>query len=299
MFEENNKSRRNFLKTLPAALAASTAALTSCDNLEFDNFLQKNLRTLSKDEVNEILINLEEKYAKKYGKEFEVTAESAIDDTLFGFALDLSRCIGCRQCVYACVDENNQSRNPQVHWIQVLQMENDKGIDFMHANVHYNPELVPEEGYFYLPVSCQQCENPQCIKVCPAQATWREPDGIVVVDYDWCIGCRFCMAACPYGSRHFNWGEPTIPKEEINTKTHVLGNRPRTKGVVEKCTFCIQKVRVGKYPSCVEACPTGSRKFGNLLDPDSEIRYILENKRVLVLKGELNTQPKYYYYFGN
>jgi Fe-S-cluster-containing dehydrogenase component len=86
--------------------------------------------------------------------------------------------------------------------------------------------------------------------------------------------------------------------DELNTEVHYLGNRPRKKGVVEKCTFCIQRVRVGKYPACVEICPVGARKFGNLLDPDSEIRYILENKRVLVLKQELNFQPKFYYFFG-
>jgi len=177
-------------------------------------------------------------------------------------------------------------------------MEKEKGIDFAHSTVHYNPETVPEPGHFYLPVACQQCRNPQCITVCPTKATWQEEDGIVVVDYNWCIGCRYCMAACPYGARHFNWGEPNIPLEEINPETHYLGNRPRPKGVVEKCTFCVQRVREGKYPSCVEICPVGARKFDNLLDPESEIRYILENKRVLVLKEELNTQPKFYYFFG-
>jgi molybdopterin-containing oxidoreductase family iron-sulfur binding subunit len=177
-------------------------------------------------------------------------------------------------------------------------MDKEKGIDFMHSDIHYNPELVPEEEHFYVPVACQQCANPPCTKVCPATATWQEPDGIVVVDYNWCIGCRYCMAACPYGARHFNWSEPIVPDEEMNPITHYLGNRPRPKGVVEKCTFCIQRVREGKYPSCVEVCPTGSRKFGNMLDPDSEIRYILENKRVLVLKAELNTQPNFYYFFG-
>jgi molybdopterin-containing oxidoreductase family iron-sulfur binding subunit len=125
-----------------------------------------------------------------------------------------------------------------------------------------------------------------------------EPDGIVVVDYDWCIGCRFCMAACPYGARHFNWAKPMIPKDEINPSTHYLGNRPRPKGVVEKCTFCIQRVRNGRYPACVEVCPVGARKFGNLLDPDSEIRYIIDKKRVLVLKEELNTMPKFFYFYG-
>lgn len=298
MQKKNNESRRNFLKSLPLAVAGSAVALSSCNSEAMKEFFQRNFRTLTKTEIDEIIANLEKKYTSKYGVEFSVSAKPALDDTLFGYALDLSRCVGCRRCEYACVDENNQSRDPQIHWIQVLQMEKDKGIDFAHANIDYNPELVPEEGHFYVPIACQQCKNPPCVKVCPAKATWQEKDGITVVDYDWCIGCRYCMAACPYGARHFNWGKPDVPKEEINPITHYLGNRPRQKGVVEKCTFCIQRVREGKYPSCVEICPTGSRKFGNLLDPKSEIRYILENKRVLVLKAELNTQPKFYYYFG-
>ena len=263
-----------------------------------NEFLQQNFRTLSKKEKDDIVENLQVKYKETYGKEFHVSTEPAMEGVLFGYALDLSRCIGCRKCVYACVDENNQSRDPQIHWIQVLEMEKDKGIDLAHSNVHYNPDKVPEKGKSYFPVSCQQCRNPQCTTVCPVKATWQEPDGIVVVDYNWCIGCRYCMAACPYGARHFNWGEPKVPSDEINTEMHYLGNRPRMKGVVEKCTFCIQRVRVGKYPSCVEICPVGARKFGNLLDPESEIRYILENKRVFVLKQELNTQPKFYYFFG-
>lgn len=293
-----DSSRRDFLKKLPVAITGSAVALSSCSRQEIDEYLQENFRTLSSAEKKEIISNLEKKYSEKYGKKFTVSAKPAIDNTLFGYALDLSRCIGCRRCVYACVKENNQSRDPQIQWIQVLQMEKDKGIDFMHSDIHYDPELVPEEGYFYVPVSCQQCNNPPCIKVCPTKATWQEEDGIVVVDYDWCIGCRYCEAACPYGARHFNFGQPTVPAEEINPITHYLGNRPRIKGVVEKCTFCIQRVREGKYPSCVEICPVGARKFGNLLDPNSEVRYILKNKRVLVLKAELNTQPKFFYYFG-
>jgi len=171
-------------------------------------------------------------------------------------------------------------------------------VDLLHANPYYNPELVPEEGYFYMPVQCQQCRNAPCVKVCPVEATWIEPDGIVVVDYNWCIGCRNCMAACPYGARRFNWGTPEIPVEDINTTTEYLGNRPRMKGVVEKCTFCVQRVRKGRYPACVEICPVGARKFGNLLDEQSEIRMIMKNKRVFIFKEELNTQPKFYYFYG-
>ncbi len=289
-------TRKNFLET---AASAAGFMLTGC---KFDSSLEElfrqKFRTLSEAEKKEIIDRLEKKYSKKYGKKFKVSRKEPIEGTLFGYALDLSRCIGCRRCVYACVKENNQSRKPQIHWIQVLQMEDEKGTDLFHSDVHYNPPKVPEEGHFYMPVACQQCRNPQCTTVCPVKATWQEPDGIVVVDYNWCIGCRNCMAACPYGARHFNWGEPHIPQDEINPNTHYLGNRPRMKGVVEKCTFCIQRVRIGKYPSCVEICPVGARKFGNLLDPESEIRYILKNKRVFVLKEELNTQPKFYYFFG-
>jgi len=295
MKKEN--SRRSFLKNISLA-TFSALVLAGCDMKAIEEFLQQNFKTLSKKEKDRIVKNLEAKYKAKYGKEFHVSDKSAIEGTLFGYALDLSRCIGCRRCVYACVKENNQSREPQIQYIEVLQMDKEKGIDFAHSTAQYNPEKVPEEGHFYLPVQCQQCRHPQCTTVCPVKATWQEPDGIVVVDYNWCIGCRYCMAACPYGARHFNWGEPNIPVEEINPEMHYLGNRPRTKGVVEKCTFCIQRVREGKYPACVEICPVGARKFGNLLDPESEIRYILENKRVIVLKEELNFQPKFYYFFG-
>lgn len=289
------QSRRSFLKT--AAVTTAAAALGGC-GVAMDEFFQKHFKSLSKKDTEEMIKRLEEKYKKKYGKPFTVSTQEPLDGTEFAYALDISRCIGCRRCVYGCVEENNQSRDPQLHWIQVLEMKKEKGVDFHYANLHYDHKEVPHEGHFYLPVACQQCKNPPCVKVCPVEATWKEKDGIVVVDYNWCIGCRCCMSACPYGARHFNWGEPKIPAEETNPKTHYLGNRPRMKGVVEKCTFCVQRVREGLYPKCVEVCPVGARKFGNILDPKSEIRYILENKRVLVLKEELNTQPNFFYFYA-
>jgi molybdopterin-containing oxidoreductase family iron-sulfur binding subunit len=106
------------------------------------------------------------------------------------------------------------------------------------------------------------------------------------------------MAACPYDARKFNWAKPDIPEAEINPDTHYLGNRPRYQGVVEKCTFCLGRVRNGRYPACVEICPAGARKFGNLLDPESEVRYVVKNKRVFILKEELNTRPKFFYFYG-
>lgn len=295
---ERDPSRRKFMAV--TGVAAVAAGLTGCKNLSMEEFLQRNFRELSPDEVKKVIARLEKDYAKRFGKAVTVGVEPPLEGVVFGYALDLSRCIGCRRCVYACVKENNQSRNPQIHWIRVLQMDKEEGVDLQHADLYYNPAEVPQEGHFYMPVQCHQCKNPPCVKVCPVQATWQEPDGLTVVDYNWCIGCRYCMAACPYGARHFNWGEPSLPPEEMNPKTHYLGNRPRRKGVVEKCTFCIQRTRhdPGRYPACVEACPTGTRKFGNLLDPQSEIRYVLETKRVFLFKGELNTQPRFFYFYG-
>jgi molybdopterin-containing oxidoreductase family iron-sulfur binding subunit len=173
------------------------------------------------------------------------------------------------------------------------------GINLEEGNPYYDPATVPEEGKVYMPIACQQCEDSPCTAVCPTGATWKESDGIVVIDYDWCIGCRYCMASCPYGARHFNWGEPKLPAEDMNPNLHLLGNRPRRRGVVEKCTFCIQRTRKGLYPACVEVCPVGARKFGNLLDPESEIRYLLKNKRTFVLKAELQTRPKFFYFYGS
>src|SRR5512140_154640 len=281
-------SRRQFASV--AAAAAAGFVLTSCG--------PRRLKEYPPDLLRRHLDDMEREYKRQAGLDVQVADTKALPGVTFAYALDLSRCIGCRRCVYACVDENNQSRDPQVQWIRVLSMDKEKGLDFAHADAYYHPETVPEEGRFYVPVACQQCRNAPCTKVCPTGATWTEPDGIVVVDYDWCIGCRYCMAACPYGARHFNWGEPTIPQGHLNPSTHVLGNRPRPKGVVEKCTFCIQRTRKGRYPACVEVCPVGARKFGNLLDPDSEMRYIIDHKRVFILKHELNTRPSFYYFYG-
>ncbi len=286
--QNRNLTRRTF--TSAAAAAAAGWILTACG--------PKRLYEMPRARVRKAIEEMERRYSARYGERVTVSDAPPIPGVEFAYALDLSRCIGCRRCVHACVAENNQSRDPQLHWIRVESMEKEKGVDFGHADPYYQPAEVPQEGHFYVPVSCQQCRNSPCTKVCPTGATWAEPDGIVVIDYDWCIGCRYCMAACPYGARHFNWTEPAIAKAELNTNTHYLGNRPRTKGVVEKCTFCIQRTRAGRYPACVEVCPVGARKFGNLLDKASEVRYIIENKRVLVLKEDLNTLPRFFYFYA-
>ena len=294
-------SRRQFLKTAGAGLGALVGAPGAAQAFDFEGLLQRHFRELSREDLDRVLQRLERKYTEKFGKPFRVAATDPVDGVLFGYGLDISRCIGCRRCVYGCIDENNQSRDPEIHYIRVLEFEREsviRYIDFEEGNPFYDREKVPAEGMVYLPVACQQCAEPECVRACPTTATWQEPDGIVVIDYDWCIGCRYCMAACPYGARHFNWTEPELPADEANPNTHYLGNRPRDHGVVEKCTWCIQRTRNGRYPACVEACPVGARKFGNMLDPDSEIRYLLEHKRTFVLKAELDTKPKFFYFYG-
>jgi Fe-S-cluster-containing dehydrogenase component len=292
--------RRSLLiSTGIATMAGISAAAAGKSAGWVERLFERRFVELSVERREEILAELEATCREKYGRDdIAIEDTPAMDGVEFAYGLDLSRCVGCRRCVYACVHENNQTRDPQIQWIRVLEMKKDHGIDFAESNVYYDPAEVPEPESFYLPVACQQCRKPACTKVCPVKATWQEKDGIVVIDSDWCIGCRCCMSACPYGARHFNWTEPTIPADEINPNMHVFGNRPRPNGVVEKCTFCIQRTRKGRYPACVEICPVGARKFGNLLDEADEMRYLMREKRVFVLKEELNTQPRFYYFYA-
>jgi molybdopterin-containing oxidoreductase family iron-sulfur binding subunit len=280
-------------------MAGAAAASPAWGGRTFQDALgelfQKHYLRMSPDEVQAALERIQRRAQERFGVDIDVKTTPAQPDVVFGYAINISKCKGYRDCVSACVKENNLGRDSQMQYIRVLEM--DQGtMNLENGDHYYDPDTVPQEGKYYLPIQCMQCDDPPCVKACPVNATWMEPDGIVVVDYDWCIGCRYCMTACPYWARHFNWSEPEIPPEEINTDTHYLGNRPRPKGVVEKCHFCVQRTREGRQPACLEACPTGARVFGNLLDPDSEIRYILEHKTVFRLKEDLGTEPKFWYY---
>ena len=297
-------SRRSFLRTsavFTTGLAAIAAGLAPLRNLKdftsMEQFVQKYYKELTPEDMEKVLKRIENEVERQYGIRPHVRDLKPMDGVEFVYCLNLTRCIGCRKCVHACVGENNQSRNPEIQYIRVLQMTN--GSFDMEKAVHdYDPAMVPQKGHFYMPVQCQQCHNPPCVKVCPVHATWQETDGITVIDYDWCIGCRYCEAACPYWARRFNFTKPSIPKDRLNPNMAYLGNRPRKQGVMEKCHFCIQRTRAGRYPACVEVCPAGTRKFGNILDPNSEVSYILKNKRVFIqLKEELGTSPRFFYYF--
>lgn len=310
--QENKKqqkvSRRSFIKrfgvagaTLAAAGGTSTAVLAaeaaegSSFGDAFSEYFQSHYRKMTKEEITEALARLERQAKREWEVDIKIEAYPPIDNVVFGYALNISKCKGYRKCVDACKVVNNNSRDPEIEYIRVLEMDTDtKNLE--DSNHYYNPKTVPTAGKYYMPVACHHCERAPCVRACPTQATWKEPDGIVVVDYNWCIGCHYCVIACPYWARRYNWKKPSIPKKEINTKTHYLSNRPRYRGVMEKCTFCLQRTRKGQLPACHEACPTGARVFGNLLDPKSEIRYILENKTIFRLKEELNTEPKFWYY---
>ena len=295
-------SRRTVMKgawaTLgAAAFAHAMAPLTEwTQDLSVNEFLQKHYKELTRDEMARILVHLKAEAKQKYGRDVDIQDLPPQEGVSFGYALNLSVCIGCRKCAEACHQENNHDRRTGNSYIRVLEMQQGS-LDLEHGNANYD-HPVPAEGKYYLPVQCHQCDNAPCVKVCPVQATWKESDGIVVVDYNWCIGCRYCEAACPYHARRFNWAKPEIPPEEINPDQGYLSNRIRPQGVVEKCTFCLHRTRNGKLPACLEACPTGARVFGNLLDPKSEIRYLLDHKRVFVLESELNTRPKFFYFYA-
>jgi molybdopterin-containing oxidoreductase family iron-sulfur binding subunit len=153
----------------------------------------------------------------------------------------------------------------------------------------YHPASLKEKLF---PLLCNHCDHPPCVRVCPTKATFKRADGIVVQDPHRCIGCRFCMAACPYGSRSFNFVDPRPYIQEKNTEFPT-----RTMGVVEKCTFCTERLARGQEPACVEKS-NGALVFGNLNDPDSEVRKILNTRFTLRRKPTLGTMPSVFYVIG-
>ena len=299
--------RRRALGMLIGGMAAATSAASACAPLgaataeekearllAWREYIKGNYRTMTEAERAETIDRLERLAKVKQGTEVRIQSTPAQSGVMFGYAFNISKCQGFRSCIEACINENNLDRRAGTQYIRIFEME-DGVIDLDHADATFQHE-VPADGHFYLGTQCFQCADPPCVKVCPVGATWQEPDGITVVDYDWCIGCRYCMAACPYWARRFNWSAPDVPAAEVNPNQHYLGNRARKAGVVEKCTFCIHRTRNGQLPACVEACPTGARVFGNLLDPNSEIRWVLANKRVFRLKEDLKTEPRFWYF---
>jgi molybdopterin-containing oxidoreductase family iron-sulfur binding subunit len=219
----------------------------------------------------------------------------------WGMVIDLDLCIGCQACTVACKQENNVSFVSQeqakmgraIQWNQLIPTVLE---ELHHIKVRYLPRL------------CNHCSNPPCVNVCPVEATYQNPEGLVGQIYSRCIGCRYCTVGCPYTARYFNWYKPEWPEEmkkSLNPEVSI-----RTRGVVEKCTFCSQRIRAAKdkakdeerevqdgeiIPACAETCPTKARVFGNLADPESKVAKLAKSPRAFKLEEHLGTEPKVIY----
>ncbi len=216
--------------------------------------------------------------------------DSAAAGTRWAMVIDPRRCLdhpGCDDCSRACNEAHNipsiPDRRHEVKWIWEAPFADA----FPDQETAYVDEAITSRP---VPVLCNNCDNPPCVRVCPTQATWKRDDGIVAMDWHRCIGCRYCMAACPFGSRSFNWEDPRRYLKTINPDFPT-----RTKGVVEKCTFCEERLGTGRSPACVEACPAKALTFGNLGDPNSEVRRLLRSRFALRRRPSLGTRPQVYY----
>ena len=201
-----------------------------------------------------------------------------------GLVIDTKRCIGCHGCAIACKVENNVPDD--IAWNRILTVGGE--------SMDTPAGIFPNVTMSFLPLNCQHCDNPACVKVCPVGATYKDPDtGAVRQDYDKCIGCRMCMSACPYtGVRSFNWEEPKYSVDfsvgDADVPTH-------QKHVVEKCTMCWHRLAKGLEPACVEVCPGIARHFGDFNDPDSEVSQLIRDREYMQLLPEMGTNPSTYY----
>lgn len=212
----------------------------------------------------------------------------------WGMVVDMKKCWekgkpGCKDCLLACHRVHNVpdigTVKEEIKWIWTEPFEST----FPTQDNEFNVENAKERPFIVL---CNHCTNPPCVRVCPTKATWkRAEDGIVMMDFHRCIGCRYCMAACPYGARSFNFREP---RPYIQTELNMTFPT-RDRGVVEKCNFCYERLAAGLIPACVEACKCQALCFGDLEDPNSEVRKLLASRFTMRRKPELGTQPNVYY----
>lgn len=222
----------------------------------------------------------------------------------FGLAIDLDRCLRCQACVVACAAENNvpplgrtvAARARPIHWMDMLVPHGAPALDGL--------------GRAALPIPCMHCERPACAKVCPVGATYRTDEGIVAQIWDRCIGCRYCMIACPYNRRYYNWSPPTWPGGDSSSGNPDVAMRPA--GVVEKCTLCQHRIRaryerarlddepvtdaeLHRLPACAATCPTEAITFGDLADPKSLIAQLARSPRAVRLLEHLGSGPTVFY----
>ncbi|MDN5347213.1 MAG: hypothetical protein PWP65_777 [Clostridia bacterium] len=214
----------------------------------------------------------------------------ALTGKKWGLVFDATKCKyseGCRECILSCHRTHNvpaiDDKKEEIKWIWAEPYENafpGQGHEYIAAEIKEKPFIV----------LCNHCTDPPCVRVCPTKATFKREDGIVMMDYHRCIGCRFCMAACPYGARSFNFKDPRPFIKEENKEYPT-----REKGVVEKCNFCVERLDAGLMPACVEACPHKALFFGDLEEPGSDVSKILRSHYTIQRKPELGTRPNVYY----
>lgn len=216
--------------------------------------------------------------SRRYGAVGRVSREPR-----WGMAVDLERCIGCWTCAVVCKSENAVPLG--LWWNRILT----RGEDLDTPRVGELGRLEMS----WVPLACQHCDDPPCMKVCPTSATFVDGDRgrLVQVNQDDCIGCRYCMAACPYGVRVFNWSEPRYPVDGL--EFGMVERRPV--GSVEKCTMCIHRLVEGQVPACVWSCPVQARIFGDLNDPDGDLVRAIQDRGGKRLLEEKGTQPRVYY----
>mgnify|MGYP005809882281 CR=1 FL=1 len=198
----------------------------------------------------------------------------------YGMGIDVAKCIGCGRCADACKNENNVLREPFYFrtWVEryVINSASETTVDSPNGGIDGFPATTSEKGIlrtFFVPKLCNHCDDAPCVQVCPVGATFSTPEGVVLVDKDYCIGCRYCVQACPYGARYID---------------------PRTR-TADKCTFCYHRITKGMLPACVEVCPTGARVFGDVQQRGSPLARFKRFHKIHTLKSHLNTKPKVYY----
>jgi Fe-S-cluster-containing dehydrogenase component len=198
----------------------------------------------------------------------------------YAMGIQLEKCIGCGKCVQACKTENDVPEEPFYFrtWIEryVIYEDGDVQVDSPEGGINGFPPLEEDKNIlrtFFVPKLCNHCDNPPCVQVCPVGATFKSEDGVVLVDKDYCIGCRYCIQACPYGARYLD---------------------PRTK-TADKCTFCYHRITKGLLPACVEVCPTQARIFGELGKLSTPLNRMMRQSNIQVLKPHMNTEPKVFY----
>ena len=198
----------------------------------------------------------------------------------YGIAIDIDKCIGCGNCAKSCKLENNVSQEPFYFrsWVEQYTIKNDGTINIESPNggIDGFKQSVPDEEIFksfFVPKMCNHCYKSPCTQVCPVGATFETEEGIVLIDPNYCIGCKYCVQACPYGCRYIDPYKKTA----------------------DKCTLCIHRLKEGLLPACFEICPTGARILGDLNDHKSELVTFLKNHTCRILKPYLNTGAKLYY----